>query len=211
MRIPLSVGDKFGDWEVMDASPVLTGVGRSTRSHYRCQCVCGVERVVNASNLRRGLSTGCGCRADASTSVRSRTHGMSETALYQVWRTMKQRCDKPNFKQYKDYGGRGIKVCARWYSFEKFLEDMGEPPTNEHTLERIDNGKGYEPGNVVWASVTTQARNKRNNVRFELDGISLTMQEWAERLGVKKATLASRIYLYRWPLERALMPQIERR
>ena len=128
---------------------------------------------------------------------------MSEEPIYKVWRTMKQRCDKPTFRQFKDYGGRGIKVCDRWRVFENFLKDLGPPPPGDYSLERLDNDLGYEPGNVIWASRITQARNKRNNVRFEFDGVSMTLGEWAERLRVNKRTLVSRVYLYKWPLERA--------
>lgn len=119
---------------------------------------------------------------------------------------MLQRCDKPNFIQYKDYGGRGIKVCERWYKFENFYTDMGPPPFQKASIERIDNDRGYEPENVVWADRATQAKNKRTTVRFDFSGYSLTLREWSEKLGVKSATLASRIYLYGWPLERALQP-----
>lgn len=204
MRKPIQVGTIFGDWIVINSVPVKTGAGRGIKTNYLCRCVCGVERIVNASNLRRGLSTGCGCRADRETSIRSKTHGMTRDPIYAVWRTMKQRCEKTNFRQYKDYGGRGIRVCDRWQVFESFLEDMGLPPTTFSSLERKDNDKGYEPGNVIWADRLTQARNKRNTVRFQHRGLSLTLGEWSQLLGIKKATLASRIYLYKWPLDRAL-------
>lgn len=201
-RLSIKVGDVFGDWSVVSDQPVPSGNGRSTRLNYLCRCVCGTEKTVNGSNLRRGKSTGCGCVADAKTSTRSRTHGMSREPIYAVWRTMLQRCSSPKFRQYKDYGGRGITVCLRWWKFENFLEDMGVPPFQGASLERKDNDKGYEPENVVWANRGSQAKNKRNNVRFEYQGCNLLLGEWAEKLGVKKATLASRIYIYRWPLDK---------
>lgn len=83
---------------------------------------------------------------------------------------------------------------------------MGSPPFEKASIERVDNDRGYEPDNVVWADRTTQAKNKRTTVRFEFDGCSLTLREWSEKLGVKSATLASRIYLYGWSLDRALQP-----
>lgn len=208
-RKPIQQGSTYGNWVVIDSEPVPYGSGRTTRLRYLCRCTCGVQRLVNASNLRRGLSTSCGCVGDAYTASKSTSHGMSHTPLYAVWRTMLQRCNAANFRQYKDYGGRGIKVCERWYKFENFLSDMGLPPFPGASLERKDNNKGYEPENVVWSTRISQARNKRNNVRFELGGLSLTLVEWSERLGVKKATLASRLYLYEWPIERALQPAKE--
>jgi len=204
-KIP-AVGQIYGSWTLVDATPVPSVSGGQTRLNYLCQCVCGQQKLVNGSNLRRRLSTSCGCLRDTRTGVRSISHGMSKTPLYAVWRTMLQRCDKPNFIQYKDYGGRGIKVCERWYKFENFYMDMGPPPFPKASIERVDNDRGYEPENVVWADRATQAKNKRTTVRFDFAGSSLTLREWSEKLGVKSATLASRIYVYGWPLERALQP-----
>ncbi len=200
------VGQSYGSWKVVGESPFSSVSGGQVRLNYLCQCVCGQQKLVNGSNLRRGLSTSCGCLRDTRTAARSTSHGMSDTPLYAVWRAMLQRCDKPNFIQYKDYGGRGIKVCERWYTFENFYKDMGLPPFEKASIERVDNDMGYEPDNVVWADRTTQAKNKRTTVRFEFDGCSLTLREWSEKLGVKSATLASRIYLYGWSLDRALQP-----
>lgn len=205
-RIMISGGQVFGNWKVIGESPISSGSASQTRLKYLCQCVCGQQKLVNGSNLRRGLSTSCGCLRDARTSVRSASHGMSKTPLYAVWRAMLQRCDKPNFIQYKDYGGRGIKVCEQWYKFENFYKDIGAPPFEKASVERVDNNRGYEPDNVVWANRSTQAKNKRTTVRFDLDGRSLTLREWSEKLGVKSSTLASRIYSYGWPLAKALQP-----
>lgn len=87
---------------------------------------------------------------------------MTGTKLYARWKTIKRRCSKPNATGFENYGGRGITLCAKWSeSFLAFYKDVGKPPTDRHTLERLDNNKGYEPGNVVWATYGQQSRNKR--------------------------------------------------
>jgi len=94
-------------------------------------------------------------------------HGHSikgrESATYRAWHSMITRCHCPTVSNYDRYGGRGILVCDRWRTFENFLADMGEAPTDKRSPDRIDNEKGYEPGNVRWASAADQARNRRNN------------------------------------------------
>lgn len=134
---------------------------------------------------------------------------MFQSPIYYAWSGMKTRCNDPNFKQYADYGGRGITVCERWSAFANFLEDMG--PTWRHglSLDRIDNGGDYTPDNCRWADEYQQARNKRNTRRFEHDGEQLTLAEWAERTGVKRGTLAQRVYSYKWPIERCLTTPVK--
>ncbi len=106
---------------------------------------------------------------------------------------MRQRCNNPNDHKYRNYGARGITVCDRWSKFEKFLEDMGEKPLGL-TLDRIDNNGNYEPSNCRWATLTEQARNKRNNVMLTHEGQTYCLAEWAERTGLTYRTICSRHY-----------------
>lgn len=107
---------------------------------------------------------------------------------------MKRRCYAPTERSYHNYGGRGIKVCERWLnSFENFFEDMGPPPSATHTIDREDVNGDYEPGNCRWADKTTQARNRRNNVRYEFDGQHLTRMEISEATGVPDVTIRKRL------------------
>lgn len=117
---------------------------------------------------------------------------------------MMQRCYLQTNHAFQSYGGRGIKVCDKWHKFEGFYADMGDPPFEGASLDRINNDGNYEPGNVRWATSLEQARNNRRNVRYEFRGHNLLLVEWAEMIGLPRATLVSRVCLYGWPIERAL-------
>ncbi len=148
----------------------LTVVGEAERStqgltRWECICECGTRLVVLTAKLRSGRRTCCGCRA--AKGGHPVTHGHSPkgkpSATYSAWHSMITRCHCPTVSNYASYGGRGILVCDRWRTFENFLADMGEAPAERRSPDRIDNEKGYEPGNVRWASMAEQARNRRNN------------------------------------------------
>ncbi|MGV6475391.1 hypothetical protein [Azotobacter vinelandii] len=128
---------------------------------------------------------------------------MYGTPAYKSWSSMLTRCTNPGNRKYADYGGRGITVHEAWKAFEGFYADMGERPAGT-TLGRIDNDGNYEPGNCRWESAKQQGRNKRNTASFEHDGITATIPEHCERLGLNPSTVRSRIYTYGWPVAQAL-------
>lgn len=119
-------------------------------------------------------------------------HGMHKYSTYRAWEHMRHRCTNSNNPQYKDYGGRGIVVCAAWSRFENFFADMGECPPGL-TLDRIDNDKNYEPDNCRWVTRKVQARNRRTNVLIEFHGEKLCVAEWAERFGICRTLVRSRL------------------
>lgn len=132
-------------------------------------------------------------------------HGMKSHPLYKKWCAIKTRCFNPNCKDYHHYGGRGIVICEEWRnSFAAFLRDMGERPTMQHTIERIDNSKGYEPGNCRWATRAEQTENTRQTRLITFCGVTLSLAKWAKRIGVSSGTLKSRIDDLGWSIERAL-------
>lgn len=107
---------------------------------------------------------------------------------------MKRRCEDESKKCYKNYGGRGVRVCDRWQSFTNFYEDMGPRPSPKHTIEREDNDKGYEPDNCVWATMKTQARNTRRTIFVTMNGIPVPLVEAVEGSGVRYATALYRFH-----------------
>ena len=121
---------------------------------------------------------------------------------------MLDRCRNPNCNRYEYYGGRGIDVSSRWFEFANFLEDIGFPPSKIHTVERIDNSKGYYLENCKWATKREQANNKRNNVNITFQGVTKTLAQWAETLGINYGTLRSRIVTRKWDTYRALTQEI---
>lgn len=168
----------------------------STNKHgqavWLCQCSCGNAHEVVSQSLVLGHTTSCGClRHD--TPAHNRVHNMSRTPLFGVWAMMLSRCGNQNAKAYKDYGGRGIKVCDRWQFFENFHAAMGDRPTPKHQIDRIDNEGPYSPENCRWALREQQAKNKRNTRLLTANGETLHLAEWARRLGCNPAAILARL------------------
>jgi hypothetical protein len=156
-RIDLT-GKNFGSWSVLEYSHTNPKGNVS----WTCKCSCGVVATVSGTNLRFGKTTNCGCLKSSKTAEANKTHGLSKTRVYKIWAGMIQRCTNPNRVAFKYYGERGISVCDRWKDFLCFFEDMGHPPSDKHSLERMDNDKSYEPSNCKWATAEVQSRNSRN-------------------------------------------------
>lgn len=136
-----------------------------------------------------------------------RTHGHTSdghhTKTYRAWASMLNRCSNPRCPKWQIYGGRGIRVCKRWQSFENFLADMGEAPPGK-SLDRKDNDGHYTPRNCRWATPTEQAMNRSNTVKVTHDGRTQSLQEWAAEFGLKYTTLWMRLWSYGWSIDRAL-------
>lgn len=113
--------------------------------------------------------------------------GGKEQPEHYVWRSMLARCNNPNQNAYKHYGGRGIKVCRRWHSYEKFLADMGSRPSPEHSLDRIDTDKDYKLSNCRWATRSQQQKNKTSTKTYTDGNFTGVLVECAEYLGISKA------------------------
>ena len=169
---------------------------------WECACACGATVVRRWKYIRTGETTSCGCVHAAQMSAfgsRGKTHGRTarraRPALYVIWGSLKKRCLCPTSRDYKDYGGRGIKVCERWlHSFADFEADMGPRPSLAHSIDRYPNKDGdYEPGNCRWATLTEQGRNKRNNHMVTIDNETLCFSEWAERFGISADVAWTRV------------------
>lgn len=191
----------------------LTVTGFAGRRHGRkrywhCRCVCGHELDVYQYNLTSGRQKSCGCaKIEAITRLKF-SHGMCKTSVYRRWAAMVERCESAACASFKNYGGRGIKVCERWRRFENFYADMGEPPTNSDTLERSDNNGNYEPGNCQWVSRKVNNRNRRSNRYLTLNGVTHSMAEWCEQLGVSYSAISTRV-LRGWTDEQTLTQPVK--
>lgn len=144
----------------------LRDVGRRGRRRlWHCRCECGSVTTVVGSDLRSGNTQSCGCLQRERTRVASTTHGFASRNRahrpYRTWKGMWERCTNPNHVAFARYGGRGIKVCDRWKSFPAFLADMGEKPSPQHTLDRVDNDGPYSLANCRWATPSEQSKNQR--------------------------------------------------
>lgn len=206
------VGKTFGRLTVV--SEASKSANNGLRWH--CSCECGATSVVAGTNLRNGNSTSCGCRSREVVRLRRTTHGQSKvgnvTPEYRTWTNVKSRCTNTNFIQFKDYGGRGITMHPAWAAeFSVFLADMGPRPSKYHSIERIDNSRGYEPNNCRWANRREQANNRRSNLCLAYGGQVDTLANWARIVGVPLATLWARTQVYGWDSERAITTPVRPR
>ena len=119
-------------------------------------------------------------------------HGKAKTKIYNIWNAMRDRCQNPNNVAYKNYGGRGIKVCESWSDFSNFYADMGEP-SDGLTLDRIDNDGNYCKDNCRWIGRSEQSLNRRNAVKLTINGETLSVSQWAEKSPVSAGTIYARL------------------
>lgn len=200
-------GKKYGKLLVIKLDNLRNKCGAAM---WICRCDCGRITSVEGSSLRRGLTKSCGCFSSESTAKRETTHGMSKTKIHETWLGMRDRCKNKNNINYKNYGGRGIKVCKRWEKFENFYEDMGERPSKKHSLDRVNNNGNYEPSNCRWATREEQLNNKRTNRYLSFNGKKMTVTQWAKELLVSPNTIFNRVKSG-WETEKILTKPINKK
>lgn len=188
-------GKRFG------ALVVLRRAGSiGERPTWLCRCDCGNECIAIGAKLRQGSKKSCG-----------QGHHFREPlnevarAEKRIWNGMLERCTNAKNPAYKNYGARGVKVCAQWRrSFQQFLADVGPRPSNLYSIDRYPDWTGnYEPGNVRWATREQQARNKRVTVRIVIDGVQVPLIDYVSTVGLTAKTVRRRL-ARGWPLEVAL-------
>lgn len=161
---------------------------------WKCRCHCGAEFQAVGTSLRKGGVYGCKSCTKAKMLRVATKHNAVGTREYVTYNAMKSRCYNPKDKRYPRYGGRGIAICDRWMeSFNNFLADMGKKPSHDHSIERLDGDKGYEPGNCVWATRFEQANNRSNNTRIEIDGRTQNINQWSKESGVNRTVILGRM------------------
>lgn len=202
-------------------------------SLWRCLCDpalggCGAEMDARVGKLNNGHTRSCGCLQKQQRGTGSITHGGTRKGAripeFYVWAGMRDRCTCPGDERFPRYGGRGITICARWSDFSAFYADMGARPSPAHTIDRIDNDRGYWCGNAScadcdpagralncrWATQKEQARNRSTSRMLEFRGERRCLAEWAEVLGMDQCVIGARLSTG-WPVERALTEPVRRR
>lgn len=173
----------------------IRDLGHGGLTLYRCEC--GNKTTARRTEVRRGVKKSCGC-LNAELRARVTTHGMTQDgerpSEYTIWQGIVARCTNRDDPEWVRYGGRGITICSEWRQDPgRFLSDMGPKPSPSHSIDRIDNSRGYEPGNCRWATKVEQATNRRDNVFVTYQGERVCVSELADRLGIKRNTIYMRL------------------
>ena len=189
MRKTVQEGDVYGRLTVVQRDGV-----RGKAAMWLCRCSCGNSQLkrIAGGNLVGGSVQSCGCLT-RSNEHRHKTHGLSATRVYRIWKAMKNRCLRSTDPFFHRYGGRGIRVDERWLKFENFYSDMGEPPTDKHSLDRVDGDGHYTLANCRWATPTEQQNNRSTNRLLTVNGETATIAEWSRRTGLAKSTIRERL------------------
>lgn len=181
-----------------------------------CRCSCGWFVDVMKTSLTSGATTSCGCVHSEEVTTRNvaaTRHGAAVghkvNDLYRAWSAIKTRCFNPRSRPYKWYGGRGITMHKSWANtFEAFRDyvekELGPRVSRRHSIDRINNDKGYVPGNIRWATPEEQNRNRQGTKLYELAGEFRALGEWSEIADIRYDTVKSRVVTYSWPLDEAL-------
>lgn len=188
---------KFGRWTVLK----FIGMGKHRNSLWLCKCDCdGKEKIVPKRNLNDGSSKSCGCL----TKERLTTHKLSKHYLYNTWHDMMKRCYNPRCKDYENYHSRKIFVCPEWHDIRNFVKYVEPIYVKGLTFHRIDNDKGYEPGNVTYATAKTQGSHKSTNHLITFNGKTQILSQWAEEIKISSNLLSARLNRLKWSTEKAL-------
>lgn len=201
-------GKRFGRLTVVAEAQERASDGKV---RWECVCDCSEAVTVIGRNLTSGNTTSCGCYRSQYVATKNRRHGKAARGAivpeYGVWCGIIKRCTDQDAEGYVNYGGRGIQMCPAWRdSFETFFADMGPRPSAAHSIERINNERGYEPGNCKWGTRDEQNNNKRSNVRFTIKGETLTAKQMWQKHAQSRITYSGFVSRLQrgWSAEEAL-------
>lgn len=182
-------GQKFGRLTVIKRAEKI-----NNRIKWLCKCDCGNEKKVNSAELLSGNTKSCGCYQKEQTSKARKTHGLSKTRLYRIWKDMKVRCSYNKNDNFHWYGERNISVCQDWNDFSAFAEWAIKNGYNDFlSIDRIDTNGNYCPDNCRWISQKEQCKNRRNTKFITINGVSHTISEWSSISGVYVKNIYARI------------------
>lgn len=202
-------GVRFGRLTVQERDASAGPATNGKRVKWICLCDCGGKTSVTGRNLRSGNSKSCGCLQAERRGADQRTHGLTRQRVYRIWQSMKSRCKYPTHYTYRFYGAKGVSYDPKWESFDAFLSDMGHPPDDSMTLDRIDPAGDYSQANCRWITMQAQRNNMRKSV--EWNGERLSVAEVARRNGVPRTSLMKLINHKGMGLEEAVAHAISHR
>lgn len=198
MRAHELTGRTFGLLTVIERTGSLRNSAR-----WLCQCECGRTTLVTSWELVRRGRKSCGCYTAART--HGHTSGGDVSLTYRSWKSMMARCFQPSNPAFAYYKKLGVTVCDRWRDFSNFLADMGERPSEGHSIDRHPNKTGdYEPGNCRWATKAEQTNNRVTNRTHFYNGRNYSLLELSKATGLSKEMLRHRIVRAGWPIELAV-------
>jgi len=195
-------GQRFGRLVALEH----VGFASNRVALWRCKCDCGNEVVVRQCNLHSGNAESCGCFGIDRIKEANTTHGQSHTRIFNIWSKIKERCYNPKRPAYKNYGGKGVVMCDEWrYDFQMFYNwAMANGYQDDLTIDRIDANGNYEPLNCRWLTLSENVRMKNADSFITINGLSLTIHDWAIRINMIPDTLMSRYrefgveYITKW-------------
>jgi hypothetical protein len=200
------IGKRFGKLEVVEFSRMA----KHSIAMVNVNCDCGCKKEIRLASLKSGRVVSCGCYKLNTYKERKLKHHGKGTDLYNIWCSIKQRCQSESCKSYPAYGGRGIDICQEWSDdfsiFRRWCKSNGYK--KGLSIDRIDNDKGYYPDNCRWTNIFIQANNTRRNIFWTHSGERKTISEWARSVGIESRTLHDRVYKLGWEIDKALTTKV---
>lgn len=192
---------------VVERAPSTLSKKNKQTTRWVCSCSCGNTITTDSTSLIQSKTRSCGCLQKESFISRIKTHGQSKTRVYRIWKGMWSRCTNENTKAYISYSPRV--PPASWKSFEEFIKDMGQPPSDLHSIERINNNLPYSKANCKWATASEQSRNTKRTLAITFNNKTQCLKDWSKDTGITYSVLRDRLAAG-WSVERALRTPVRK-